>query len=335
MSRGRTRDVLAKMVFLCLALLMNSTWATEKDNTSQVTTNAITAIDLSRHGNQQRLHISLKQLLSATHTSFITQNPPRLVVDFPSTINATSLTRRVLESGDLRHVDIIQVADRTRLVVFLKRPLAFSSHIQSQQLLVSLFESGSSSSATLKDNSSSPSTLAAEKNTILDIDFRRGNNDTGRIIIDLAKTQSAIDVRRQGQTVVIDLMKTSLPDVLRRQLDVKDFGTPVQTVSTSAQSDMVRMVIEPSGLWEHMAWQTDRRLIVEIRPVKNELGKSSSGERGYQGEKLSLNFQNIEVRALLQVIADFTGLNVVASDSVSGQLTLRLKDVRGIWPSIL
>jgi len=329
MSTWRTDVVMAKVAFLCLTFLMNLAWSIEKDNASQVATNAnaITAIDLSRHGNQQRLHISLKQLPSAAPTTFITQNPPRLVVDFPSTINATGQTRRVLDSGDIRHIDIIQVADRTRLVVFLKRPLAFSSHIQNQQFLVSLFEPGSSSSIVHKDNSSAASILAAEKNIILDIDFRRGSNDTGRIIIDLAKTQSAIDVRRQGQTVVIDFMKTSLPDVLRRRLDVKDFGTPVQIVTASTQSDMVRMVIEPSGLWEHMAWQTDRRLIVEVRPVKNELGKSTSSGRGYRGEKLSLNFQNIEVRALLQVIADFTGLNVVASDSVSGQLTLRLKDV--------
>ena len=162
---------------------------------------------------------------------------------------------------------------------------------------------------------------------ILDIDFRRGAGETGRVIIDLAKAQSAVDVRRQGQTVVIDFMKTSLPDVLRRRLDVKDFGTPIQIVSTSAQSDMVRMVIEPTGLWEHLAWQTDKRLVVEVRPVKAEQNKSTNAGRGYRGDKLSLNFQNIEVRALLQVIADFTGFNVVASDSVSGQLTLRLKDV--------
>jgi type IV pilus assembly protein PilQ len=171
------------------------------------------------------------------------------------------------------------------------------------------------------------SNLASEKNTILDIDFRRGGGETGRVIIDLAKAQSAVDVRRQGQTVVIDFMKTNLPDVLRRRLDVKDFGTPIQIVSTTAQSDMVRMVIEPTGQWEHLAWQTDKRLVVEVRPVKAEQNKSTNAGRGYRGDKLSLNFQNIEVRALLQVIADFTGFNVVASDSVSGQLTLRLKDV--------
>ncbi len=329
MRTARAKDAWNAVIGMCLMVMMSFVWANEKEPAAQGTTNsnALTAIDLSRSGGQQRLHLSFKQLPVVMPTSFMTQNPPRLVLDFPSTTNATGQVRRVLESGDLRHVDIIQVADRTRLVVFLKRPITFSSHIQDQQLLVTLSEPGSSPSLTAKDNSSLASTLAIEKNTILDVDFRRGSNDTGRIVIDLAKPQSAIDVRRQGQTVVIDFMKTSLPDVLRRRLDVKDFGTPVQTVSASVQSDMVRMVIEPSGLWEHMAWQTDRRLIVEVRPVKSEVGKSSSGGRGYRGEKLSLNFQNIEVRALLQVIADFTGLNVVASDSVSGQLTLRLKDV--------
>jgi type IV pilus assembly protein PilQ len=230
-----------------------------------------------------------------------------------------------LDSGDLRHVDIIQVAGRTRLVLALKRPLIFSTRSQNQELVVTLSEPDGASLA--KSMTEASSNLASEKNTILDIDFRRGAGETGRVIIDLAKAQSAVDVRRQGQTVVIDFMKTNLPDVLRRRLDVKDFGTPIQIVSTTAQSDMVRMVIEPTGQWEHLAWQTDKRLVVEVRPVKAEQNKSTNAGRGYRGDKLSLNFQNIEVRALLQVIADFTGFNVVASDSVSGQLTLRLKDV--------
>jgi len=134
-------------------------------------------------------------------------------------------------------------------------------------------------------------------------------------------------VRRQGSMLVVDFLKTDLPALMRRRLDVKDFGTPVQFISTSVQGDRVRMVIEPRGQWDHLAWQTDRRLVIEVRPISEETGKPGVGSRGYRGEKLSLNFQHIEVRALLQVIADFTGLNVVASDSVSGNLTLRLKDV--------
>ena len=177
------------------------------------------------------------------------------------------------------------------------------------------------------DQSARAANLAMEKNAIVDLDFRRGESDAGRIIIDLAKTQSSIDVRRQGQSLIVDFMKTSLPEVLRRKLDVADFGTPVQFITTRADGDTVRMLIEPRGQWEHLTWQTDRRLVLEVRSVKQDDGKISAGNRGYRGDKLSMNFQNIEVRALLQVIADFTGLNVVASDSVSGNLTLRLKDV--------
>lgn len=297
----------------------------DRESEASQSLNAITAIDVARSGMQQQLHISFKQLPAIAPISFITQNPPRVVLDFADTANATGQLRRVLDSGDLRHVDIIQVAGRTRLVLSLKRPLIFSTRTQHQELILTLSEPDGASLE--KSTAELSSNLASEKNTILDIDFRRGAGETGRVIIDLAKAQSAVDVRRQGQTVVIDFMKTNLPDVLRRRLDVKDFGTPIQIVSTSAQSDMVRMVIEPTGLWEHLAWQTDKRLVVEVRPIKAEQNKSTNAGRGYRGDKLSLNFQNIEVRALLQVIADFTGFNVVASDSVSGQLTLRLKDV--------
>ena len=313
------------LVFLIVMAVRVHSADKESEPEANQNLNTITAIDVSRSGAQQQLHIRFKQVPTITPLSFATQNPPRVVFDFADTANATGQLRRVLDSGDLRHVDIIQVAGRTRLVLALKRPLIFSTSAQNQELVVTLSEPDGTLLA--KSTTEASSNLASEKNTILDIDFRRGAGETGRVIIDLAKAQSAVDVRRQGQTVVIDFMKTNLPDVLRRRLDVKDFGTPIQMVSTSAQSDVVRMVIEPTGQWEHLAWQTDKRLVVEVRPIKAEQGKSSTAGRGYRGDKLSLNFQNIEVRALLQVIADFTGFNVVASDSVSGQLTLRLKDV--------
>ena len=119
-----------------------------------------------------------------------------------------------------------------------------------------------------------------------------------------------------------------MPDNLRRRLDVTDFATPVQTINTFAQGGNARMVIEPRGIWEYSAYQTDNRFIVEVKPVKEDPNKLTQGTRaGYKGEKLSLNFQNVEVRAVLQVIADFTGLNIITSDTVGGNLTLRLKDV--------
>jgi len=166
------------------------------------------------------------------------------------------------------------------------------------------------------------------KHGIKDIVFRRGRDGEGRIIVDLSDTSTGIDIRQQGQSLVIEFLKSSLPDNLRKRLDVVDFATPVQTVSTFSQGENVRMVIEPRGVWEHNAYQSDTQFVVEVKAVQVDPNKLVQGSRtGYIGEKLSLNFQNIEVRSVLNVIADFTDLNIITSDTVSGNLTLRLKDV--------
>jgi type IV pilus assembly protein PilQ len=284
--------------------------------------NAITGIEAIHNGSALTLRIPMRQAPAELPGSFSTASPPRIVLDFPDTLNATGQTRRVFDAGELRYADLIQAAGRTRIVLNLKRAQQFSMRVTGQTLTVTLADEkvGSAQSARAAN-------LVTEKNAIIDMDFRRGDGDAGRIIIDLAKTQSSIDVRRQGQSLIVDFVKTSLPEVLRRKTDVADFGTPVQFITVRADGDTVRMLIEPRGQWEHLAWQTDRRLVLEVRAVKPDDAKTATSNRGYRGDKLSMNFQNIEVRALLQVIADFTGLNVVASDSVSGNLTLRLKDV--------
>ncbi len=284
--------------------------------------NAITGIETTHTGSAVTLRIPMRHAPAALPGSFSTVAPPRIVLDFPETLNVTGQTRRVFDAGELRHADLVHAAGRTRIVLNLKRPQQFSMRVTGQTLILTLADEKVGT-----DQGTRNANLVMEKNAIVDMDFRRGDSDAGRIIIDLAKTQSSIDVRRQGQSLIVDFMKTSLPEVLRRKLDVADFGTPVQFITTRADGDTVRMLIEPRGQWEHLAWQTDRRLVLEVRSVKPEDGKTTTNNRGYRGDKLSMNFQNIEVRALLQVIADFTGLNVVASDSVSGNLTLRLKDV--------
>jgi type IV pilus assembly protein PilQ len=142
----------------------------------------------------------------------------------------------------------------------------------------------------------------------------------------LPSNQVGVDIRQQGQNLVVEFLKSSLPEGLRRRLDVSDFGTPVQTVTTFQTGDRVRVVIEPKGAWEHSAYQSDNQFVVEVRQIKVDPTKLTQGP-GFGGEKLSLNFQNIEVRSLLQVIADFTNFNIVTSDSVTGAVTLRLKDV--------
>jgi type IV pilus assembly protein PilQ len=158
------------------------------------------------------------------------------------------------------------------------------------------------------------------------IDFRRGTDGAGRVIVDLASSQVGVDIQQQGKGLVVEFLRSSLPDNLRKRLDVVDFGTPVQTISSVQKGDRVRMVVEPQGAWEHSAYQSDTQFVLEIRPQKIDPNKLTQGP-GFAGEKLSLNFQNIEVRALLQVIADFTNFNVVTSDTVTGNVTLRLKDV--------
>ena len=159
-----------------------------------------------------------------------------------------------------------------------------------------------------------------------DVDFRRGPDGAGRVLVSLASSQIGVDVRQQGNKLVVDFLKTSLSEGLRRRLDVTDFGTPVQSISTSQVGDRVRMVVEARGRWEHSAYQSDKQFVLELREPKVDPNKLTQGP-GYSGEKLTLNFQNIEVRSLLQVIADFTNFNIVSSDTVTGNVTLRLKDV--------
>jgi len=285
--------------------------------------NTLRAVEISRHAEQVVVRLKLDKPLAKTPASFATVAPARIVVDLPDTTNAMSTMRKTVDTGEIRHIDIVQAGNRTRIVINLKRPVNHAARLQDHEAQILIGETAHPI-ATATGSANKAAALAMERNAVLDIDFRRGEEGAGRVIIDLAREQSAIDVRRQGQGVVIDLMKSALPEPLKRRLDVKDFAAPVQEIGASSSGDMVRITVTAAGQWDHVAWQTDRRLVVEVKPQKpNERGNG----RGYRGEKLSLNFQNIEVRALLQVIADFTGLNVVASDTVGGNLTLRLKDV--------
>jgi type IV pilus assembly protein PilQ len=162
--------------------------------------------------------------------------------------------------------------------------------------------------------------------TVKDIDFRRAPDGAGRLVIDLPVQQAEVDVSVKGKALVIDIPRYALPAALKRRLDVGDFGTPVQTIASENTPTGSRITVNPKGNWEHSAYQTEGRLVVDVRDQKIDPDKLVQGV-GYAGEKLSLNFQNIEVRSLLQVIADFTGFNIVTSDTVSGAVTLRLKDV--------
>jgi type IV pilus assembly protein PilQ len=290
--------------------------------------NAIRSIDGSQQAGTEVVRIELAQPLTAVPAGFAIQTPPRIAIDLPGVTNALGRNSIEVNLGNLRSVSIAQAGDRTRIVLNLKQPSNYTAQLQGNALLVAL-DGGAALAAggvAAQPTTQFAQSLNREPLAIKDIDFRRGPDGAGRLIVDLPNNQVGVDIRQQGKGLVVEFLRSTLPDNLRRKLDVTDFGTPVQTVSTAQSGDSVRMVVEPTGAWEHSAYQSDNQFVLEVRPQKVDPNKLTQGP-GYAGEKLSLNFQNIEVRALLQVIADFTNFNVVTSDSVTGTVTLRLKDV--------
>jgi type IV pilus assembly protein PilQ len=285
---------------------------------------AVEAVSTSIQGGVEVVRVDFSQALREVPKGFSIQNPARIALDVPGASNGLGRNSVDINQGNVRSVSVVQAGDRTRLVLNLKTPTAYKAQVQGKSLLVSLDTVAAPVVAT------GPTHFAESRNRedqpIRDVDFRRGTDSAGRVIVDLPSNQVGVDIRQQGQNLVVDFLKSSLPQGLRRRLDVADFGTPVQTVTTTQQGDRVRMVIEPKGQWEHSAYQSDNQFVVEVRQQRVDPSKVSQGP-GYTGEKLSLSFQNIEVRSLLQVIADFTNFNVVTSDSVTGAVTLRLKDV--------
>lgn len=311
------------------ALAVTSAYAAEPTTNVQAAANSIQRIDYAiQPGGKIVLKISMKEPLQAVPAGFTINNPPRIALDIPNTTNAYGKNLLSVNEGVLRNMNIVEAGNRTRLVLNLAKPAGYDTRIEGNNLLVTLQPSEIASASSNITTRFAQATDASQKHAIRDIDFRRGKNGEGKIIVDLSDTNTGIDIRKQGKTLVIDFASVSLPGNLERRLDVTDFGTPVQSVDTFSQGKNARIVIEPKGDWEHSAYQTDRQFILEIKQIVEDPSKLANGSKPkYKGEKLSLNFQNVEIRSVLQVIADFTGLNIITSDSVSGNLTLRLKDV--------
>jgi type IV pilus assembly protein PilQ len=305
---------------MALSLLVASLPATAQAQ------NSIQSVTGSVQGGSEIIRIELAEPLTAIPAGFSIQAPARIALDFPGISNAMGRSTVDMNVGNLRSANVIQAGERTRVVLNLKVPASYKADIQGKSLLITL-----GSSAAAASSAQPPAQVFAESRNrdvlpLKDIDFRRGNDASGRIVVGLSNNEVGVDIRQQGQTLVVEFLKTALPEGLRRRLDVADFGTPIQTVTTFQTGDKVRMVVEPKGAWEHSAYQSDNQFVLEVRQQKVDPTKLTQGP-GYNGEKLSLNFQNIEIRSLLQVIADFTNFNIVTSDSVTGSVTLRLKDV--------
>lgn len=288
--------------------------------------NAIEAVSGSVQGGTEVVKIDLTKSLDSVPTGFAIQSPARIALDFPGVTNSMGRSTVDINQGNLRSVSVVQAGERTRVVLNLKQPAAYRAEIQGKSLIV-LLDAASPSNAVAPAQAGS---FAENRNRdtvpLKDIDFRRGDDGSGRVVVRLANNQVGVDIRQQGKDLLVEFMKSTVPDSLRRKLDVADFGTPIKSVTTLQSGDRVRMLIEPRGDWEHSAYQSDEQFVIEVKEVKTDPRKLTQGV-GYSGQKLSLNFQNIEVRSLLQVIADFTNFNIVTSDTVGGSVTLRLQDV--------
>ncbi|WP_230418895.1 type IV pilus secretin PilQ [Undibacterium griseum] len=291
-------------------------------------TNSIESVIANQQGANIIVKVSLKKPLTKLPTGFTIASPARIALDFADASNGTGKTNIDVNIGDVRSVTLVEASGRSRMVFNLNKPLNYAATIEGNALIVTIDGSGGVATAVSSQGLPVNTEAApAAKPMIRDIDFRRGVSGDGRIVVDLPLNQVAVDVRQQGQKVLVTFQKVGLPEVLRKRLDVADFGSPVQTITTTPMGENVQMVIEPKGLWEQSSYQSDTQFVLEVKPIKEDPNKLTQGTQGYRGERLSFNFQNIEVRAILQIIAEVSGLNVIASDTVTGTITLRLKDV--------
>jgi type IV pilus assembly protein PilQ len=305
--------------------LMGNVYAAEEDLLS----NKIENIDFSAlSGGRVSIRVHMTDPLTNPPAGFTLNNPARIALDFPQTANGMAKSNIPSEQGALKSVSLAQAKDRTRMVLNLSRSVSYNTVLSGNDVIITLQGDEVSAGVSATETRFAESRATNQEHTISNVDFARGKNGEGRIIVDLSDPNTGINIKQKGKQIVVDFVNTDVPVELQRRLNVINFNTPVLYVDTMKQGKNGRMVIEPKGNWEQSAYQADNKFIIDVRQVIEDPNKLVKGSKpGYAGEKLSLNFQNIEVRSVLQVIADFTGLNIIASDTVTGNITLRLKDV--------
>ncbi|KTC11320.1 MULTISPECIES: type IV pilus secretin PilQ [Pseudomonas] len=273
---------------------------------------------------------------------YTTEQPARIALDLPGVTSQLATKSRDLGAGNARSVVVVQAQDRTRVIINLTTLSPYSSRVDGNNLFVVIGQGAAAAQASQPTTAKGAARVAVPPPTpasarpyvpagvraIRNVDFQRGELGEGNVVIDLSNAGIAADIQEQGGKIRVDFAKTQLPDPLRVRLDVKDFATPVQFVSATASGDKASISIEPSGAFDYSAFQTENKLTISVRPLTNEdVDRRAADKPVYTGEKLSLNFQDIDVRSVLQLIADFTNLNLVASDTVQGGITLRLQNV--------
>ena len=332
LSRINTRNIIRAM---SLALLAGAALATQQ---LQAASNSLVGIShVTLPGNKQQLALTLSGPASAPK-AFTIDNPARIALDLADTSNELDERNLRIASGMLQNVTTVEAGGRTRVVINLTSMSPYQTSIKGNQLLVTLDSDADGSQPAAgesilvasdggDENFSGP--IVERVDSIDGLDFRRGPMGEGRNIFDLSSAGIVTDMRQEGGRVIVDFPDTQLAAKLQRRLDVMDFGTPVQFIDAIANKRGTKVIIQPATQeFEQLAYQSDNTFTVELKPMsKEDIEANRKAKFGYIGEKLSLNFQDIEVRSVLQLLADFTDLNIVVSDSVQGKLTLRLKNV--------
>ncbi len=285
-------------------------------------------------GNRVQITLSASGPLMQP-TSFTTDHPARIALDFTGMKSGLKNKTLPISVGMARSITAIEAGSRTRIVINLVASVPYDINLDGNQAVITI-EGGNtvadqppaSQAERSQEATASYARSTSGAQAIENIDFRRGSAGEGRIMITLSDPGTLVDLREEGGHIVVDFLDTTLPRQLTRKYDVTDFATPVQTVEASPSGSNAKIEIFPIGSYEHLAYQTDRLYTVEVRPLtKAQKAKIERDKAIFTGDRLSLNFQDIEVRSVLQLLADFTGLNMVTSDTVKGRITLRLKNV--------
>jgi type IV pilus assembly protein PilQ len=281
-------------------------------------------------GDRVEIKLSFDEPVAAPR-GYTIEQPARIALDLPGVANKLGSKNRELGMGNARSVTVVEAKDRTRLIINLTSLASYNTRVEGNELFVVVGDGAAvrkPSAVQLGSPVVSSQTPVVSGRAIRDLDFQRGGQGEGNIVIDLADSSVSPDIQDQGGKIRLDFAKTQLPESLRVRLDVKDFATPVQFVSASSSSDKASILIEPVGLYDYLVYQADNKLTVSVKPLSPaDQERRKADQFAYSGEKLSLNFQDIDVRSVLQLIADFTDLNLVASDTVRGNITLRLQNV--------
>ncbi len=315
------------LLFVCLSLLFVPVQAAD---------NVLRNIDFSAlPGSSVQITLQADQPITTKPKIFTTDNPPRIALDFFGMTSGLAQKTVPIEVGMARSITAIEAGGRTRVVVNLVKQISNNIEVADDKVIITI--AGSSETVAKSGQTAQASTSPVSQKTLArttsgsqieGVDFRRGDAGEGKVILQLSDPTAVVDMRQQGSRVILDILKTSLPDQFARKFDVADFATPVKLVEVSSNKNDVHIEISTAGEYDHLAFQADGLLTVEFRPLtKREKEEIERKRDVFTGERLSLNFQDIPVRSVLQLLADFTGLNLVTSDTVQGQITLRLQNV--------